>query len=115
MEDGEDLEQEVRIGALKAVTHRLQDGEHNVKAATKGGDKQRCLFSSSISLRTTCNSFSIYYLLLYQLMVICINGPGKAAPPPPLLLSFFCYPSGHNVNAIEAESKEKHDVWDPTP
>ncbi len=48
MEDGEDLEQEVRIGALKAVPHGLQDGEHNVKAATKGGDEQRCLLFCSL-------------------------------------------------------------------
>ncbi len=48
MEDGEDLEQEVRVGALKAVPHRLQDGEHNVKAATKGGAKQRFLLFCSL-------------------------------------------------------------------
>jgi hypothetical protein len=47
VEDGEDLEQEVWVGALKAVPHRLQDGEHNMEAATKGGAKQRCpLFCS---------------------------------------------------------------------
>ena len=33
VEDGEDLEEEVWVGALKAVPHRLQDGEDNMEAA----------------------------------------------------------------------------------
>ena len=32
VEDREDLEEEVRVGALEAVPHRLQDREHNMQA-----------------------------------------------------------------------------------
>jgi len=38
VEDWEDLEKKVWVGALKAVPHRLQDGENNVEAETRTCD-----------------------------------------------------------------------------